>query len=136
MERLLADTGYLVALGRQADPYHKRALRFASRFDGELFTSSAIVVEACHFLSAGSQVDLLNMAQSDRLRVAEVPVTSYGDLAVTIEKYADADVDFADASLLWLADRTGLRRILTVDVRDFSVLRTKNGKRFELVDWP
>lgn len=135
MEKLLADTGYLVAMGRKADPYHQRALRFASHFEGQLITSSAIVVEACHFLSAASQVDLLDMARGDRMRVAEVPVSSYGDLASTIQKYSDAGVDFADASLVWLADQIGLRRILTVDVRDFSVLRLKNGKRFELVDW-
>jgi len=64
-----------------------------------------------------------------------VPVQSYPDLAANIQKYADRDIDFADASLVWLADQTGLRRILTVDVADFSTLRLKNGKRFELIDW-
>jgi len=69
------------------------------------------------------------------LVVVEVPVQSYPDLAANIRKYADQDIDFADASLVWLADQTGLRRILTVDVADFSTLRLKNGKRFELIDW-
>ena len=47
-----------------------------------------------------------------KLAVVEVPVLSYPDLAATIGKYSDREVDFADASLVWLAERSGLRRIL------------------------
>ena len=60
---------------------------------------------------------------------------SYPDLAATIGKYRDREVDFADASLVWLAERSGLRQILTVDVADFSTFRLSGGKRFELIDW-
>ena len=67
--------------------------------------------------------------------VLEVPVEAYPELAKTIAKYANRDVDFADAALVWLAGETGLRRILTVDERDFGVYRLKGGKRLEVIPW-
>lgn len=135
MERLIADTGFLVAFGRQTDPRHAGARVFADRFEGQLVTASPVIVEACHFLTPQSRLDLLAWVGGGTLAVAEVPIRHYPDLAETIRKYANRDVDFADASLLWLAEQTGLRRILTVDVADFSTLRLKNGKRFDLVEW-
>ena len=134
MERLIADAGFFVAIGRRADPRHSGAVAFSERFSGQLVTTSAIVVEACHFLTPEARINLLNSA-GPRLAVVDVPVRSYPDLAATIGKYSDREVDFADASLVWLADQTGLKRILTVDVGDFSTLRLRNGKRFELIDW-
>jgi predicted nucleic acid-binding protein len=134
MERLIADTGFLVAIGRRADPRHEGARRFSGRFGGQLVTVSAVIVEACHFLTPQSRVDLLESI-GGRLLVIEVPVRSYPDLAATIRRYGNRDIDFADASLVWLAEQSGLRKILTVDVTDFSTFRLGNAKRFELVDW-
>ena len=134
MVRLIADAGFLIAAARRSDPHHPGAVAFSGRFSGQLVTTSAVIVEACHFLTAEARIGLLNSV-GPRLVVVEVPVTSYPDLAATIGKYSGRDVDFADASLVWLAERSGLRQILTVDVADFSTFRLKNGKRFDLVDW-
>lgn len=134
MDRLLADTGFFVAAGRHSDPHHARVLAFSGRFAGQLVTTSAVIVEVCHFVTPGARINLLNSV-GPRLAVIEVPVPSYPDLATTIGKYADREVDFADASLVWLAERSGIRKILTVDVSDFSTFRLSGGKRFELVDW-
>ncbi len=134
MERLIADTGYFVAFSRRSDPRHSGAAAFADGFSGQLVTTSAVVVEACHFLAPDAQINLLN-STGPRLAVVDVPVPSYPDLAATIRKYSDHEIDFADASLVWLAEKSGLRRILTVDVSDFSSFRLGGGKRFDLVDW-
>ncbi len=134
MDRLLADAGFFVAAGRRSDAQHAGALAFSERFSGQLVTTSAVIVEVCHFVTPGARINLLNSVGL-KLAVIEVPIPSYPDLAATMEKYSDRNVDFADASLVWLAERSGIRRILTVDVSDFSTFRLSNGKRFELVDW-
>ena len=127
---MIADAGFFIAITRRADPHHRGAVAFSSKFSGQLVTTSAVVIEACHFLSPVARINLLNSVGS-RLAVVEVPVLSYPDLAATIGKYADHDVDFADASLVWLAERSGLRRILTVDVSDFSAFRLGSGRSEE-----
>lgn len=134
MERLLADAGFLVAAGRRSDPRHSGAVAFSTHFSGQLVTTSAVIVETCHFVTPAARINLLNSV-GPRLAVVEVPVLSYPDLAATIGKYSDREVDFADASLVWLAERSRLRQILTVDVSDFSTFRLSSGKRFELIDW-
>jgi predicted nucleic acid-binding protein len=132
---LIADTGFFAAFGRRADPWHLAARRFLEGFRGQLVTVSPVIVEACHFLAPAARVDLLDWAHAGSLSVVEVPVQTYPDLARTIAKYADQDVDLADAALVWLAWETGLRRILTVDDKDFSVYRLKGGKRFDVIPW-
>ncbi|HEY7655334.1 MAG TPA: hypothetical protein VH881_00590 [Burkholderiales bacterium] len=45
-------------------------------------------------------------------------------------KYADQPMDFADASVVLLATRSGVREILTADRRDFAVYRLPGRTRF------
>ena len=135
MERLIADTGFFVAFGRSSDPCHAGALAFIEHFRGQLVTTSAVVVETCHFLTPQSRCDLLEWIHDGGPAVTEVPVEGYPDMCATIRKFANRDIDFADASLVWLAGQTGLRKILTVDSADFSLFRLKGGKRFQLLDW-
>lgn len=50
-----------------------------------------------------------------------------------MDQYADLPMDFADASLVWLANRINAANVLTLDRRDFAVYRLKNGRRFRTV---
>ena len=135
MARQLVDTGFLVALGRRADPLHTEANAYFRRHTGPLFTVSPVIVETCFFLDARARMALLDLAQSELLKTLELPVAAYGEIGAIFHKYADRDIDFADAALIWLAERTGLRQILTVDRTDFGVYRLRSGKRFDLVKW-
>jgi hypothetical protein len=50
-----------------------------------------------------------------------------------IERFADLKIGLADASLVVLAQRYGVSRILTLDVKHFAVLRIGERKRFTVV---
>ena len=41
------------------------------------------------------------------------------------------DMDLADASLLWIAHETGMRTIMTVDIKDFARYRLPNSDALE-----
>jgi len=71
-------------------------------------TVSPVAVEACHFLNIRGKVELLKWIEKGGLSVAELPMDAYPALAVNLEKYADLDIDLADAALIWLAE-TGRR---------------------------
>ena len=45
-----------------------------------------------------------------------------------MEKYVDRPMDFADASLLWVADELGVADIATLDSA-FHIYRTRRGRR-------
>ena len=48
-----------------------------------------------------------------------------------MKKYLGRPMDLADGSLVWLAGRSGVRDILTVDSRNFATFRTPQGKPFK-----
>jgi predicted nucleic acid-binding protein len=135
VERILVDTGFLVALGRARDPCHRAAVKFLESNAMPLVTVAAVVVETCHFLGVDARARMLEWIAADGPAVVDVPPASYPDLASTMERYRERDIDFADAALVWLAEQSGQHAILTVDEGDFSRFRLKGGKRFRLVDW-
>ena len=71
------------------------------------------------------------MCAAELLRVE--PVTDYAALALIVARYASLPCDYADASLIALAERTGVTAIATIDQRDFSVYRLRGRKRFRLL---
>jgi predicted nucleic acid-binding protein len=135
MDRLIADTGFLVAFGRSADPLHQKAASFLRGFAGSLVTVAPVIVETSFFLTSQAKIRLIGWVASGGIAIVDIPASSYPDLGATITKYADRDIDFADAALVWLANQAGLRKILTTDKADFGVYRLNGGKRFELVSW-
>jgi predicted nucleic acid-binding protein len=137
IERTLVDTGFLVALGRARDANHEAAVAWLQRSTVQLVTVNAVVVETCHFLYLDSRKALLEWLANDGAApaVIDVPPQAYPDLVRTMERYKQRDIDFADAALVWLAEQTGQRTILTVDEGDFSRFRLKGGRRFEVLEW-
>ena len=135
MNRIAADTGFLVALSHPADRLAPSARAYLKKHRHPLGTVAPVIVEACFFLSAGEKADLLTWARRGGIAVLETPVDCYQALGVIIARYAQRDIDLADAALIWLANASGQNRILTVDERDFSAYRLKQGRRFELLDW-
>lgn len=135
LDRLLVDTGFLVAYGLRNDPFYSAADRFLKHYKGALVTTAPVIVETCFFFGAAGRRHILEWVHQGSLAVVEVPIAAYPDLSAIIGKYSDREMDLADAALVWLAGESGLRHILTVDERDFGVYRLKGGKRFEVIPW-
>ena len=135
MERVLVDTGFFVALGRSNDARHEAAKAYLESCTLRLVTVSAVVVETCHFLRLEARRKFLDWIADDGPAVIEVPPEAYPELSRTMERYKERDIDFADAALLWLAEQTGHRTILTVDENDFRRFRLKGGARLDLAEW-
>ncbi len=135
MKRVLVDSGFLVALGIESDPRHRAARDFLDNYVGLLLVPAPVVTETCYFLSTAGKVRLLDWLRKLPRRVFDLPVYAYPKVSETLTRYAELKPDFTDAAIVWLAEDTACRAILTVDVRDFSTFRVRKGKGFELVRW-
>jgi len=135
MREVLADSGYLVALGIQRDPRHQAAKAFLAAYKGEIIVPGPVVTEACYFLSTAAKIRLLDWLAKGGGKVVELPSDAYAGIGAIIARYAGLEPDFVDGAIVWLADRIDCRAILTVDARDFGIYRLKGGKRFEVVRW-
>ncbi len=130
MNAALVDTGPLVALFVRNDPDHTRVTSWLRGFRGRLLTTWPVLTEVSHFLAPGVVLRFLRWVQAGGIEIVEVPPEELGDIIRVMEKYLDRPMDLADASLVWLAGRSGVREILTVDKGDFAIFRTPQGKPF------
>lgn len=132
MRRVLVDTGALIALVRERDAYHARALSFFDEFrSGELLTTAAVLTETLHLLPTHLGASVLVLVQPPRWLVLDL-APGLRRIAELLAKYADRPMDFADASLVWAAEQSGVREVLTTD-QDFAIYRTRSLQRFVLV---
>ena len=87
--------------------------------------------------SADAQGDFLEWLHEAHVRgflsIAALEPSDLPGLSVLVRKYADRPMDLADASLVWLANKTDITDIITIDRADFSVYRTRKRKAFRNV---
>ena len=131
MNAALVDTGPLVALFVRNDPDHALVSGWLRGFRGRLLTTWLVLTEVCHFLTPEVVLRFLRWVDAGGVEVIEIPPEELAQVVRMMEKYLDRPMDLADGSLVWLAGRSGVRDILTVDKGDFAVFRTPQGKRFK-----
>jgi predicted nucleic acid-binding protein len=73
-----------------------------------------------HLSASGWHVE--NLGGEDLQRASEL-----------LTVYADAKLDFADATIVAMAERLGVETILTLDRRDFSMVRPKHIPNFNIL---
>lgn len=136
MKTWILDTGPLVAYLDRNDAAHPEAAERLDAFGGELVTTSAVITEAMHFVAdvpTGPRL-LADYVAVSRMRVYDLSsAPDLRDAVALMEKYADVPMDFADATLLLLAEALGLRDIVTLDRRGFSAFRTRQRRHLTLV---
>ncbi len=136
MRTWLVDTGPLVAYLDAGDPGHTRVVDALDPFVGQLVTSSAVVTETMHFVSAGSSGPrlLAEFFAASRMTIHDLcRPPELGEAVRLMEKYEDVPMDFADATLVLLAEALEIDEIATLDRRGFSAFRTRPGRALQLV---
>lgn len=137
MARVLVDTGAVVALVNRADRYHQASVDWFRSFRGTLLTTEAVITETAYVLTASAAHQHAALVWFERARSAGLlavePESNYAALAAIITRYASLPCDYADATLIALAERTGVASIATIDQRDFSVYRIRGRKRFRIL---
>jgi predicted nucleic acid-binding protein len=116
---VLADTSGVLALLDKSDPAHEAAKTYLQT----LIVPSTILCEVDYLASKrfGSLSARRFLASLISGRVAFLNA-ELRDLELTyqlMERYADAEIGFVDASLIALAEHHGIRRVLTLDRRHF-----------------
>ncbi len=138
MEKTLAvaDTGFVVALLNRSDAMHsivatvyiqQKQILLPQTVLAELAylvgrnAGIATVVVFLQGLSA-SRFSLVALTEQDVIRVAEI-----------LDEYADSRIDFVDASVMAIAERYGIKKIFTLDQRDFRLYRPQHCDNFEIL---
>jgi predicted nucleic acid-binding protein len=132
----LVDTGPFVAYVDRTDSAHARVVASLEAFTGQLATTSAVITEVMYFLSDvdDGPIAFAELLSASNTRIAELTDPRRVLVASQMmHKYADTPMDYADATLVLLAEDLAASEILTLDRRGFSTYRTAKGKPFRLV---
>ena len=83
--------------------------------------------------SVRAQRLLWDMFNARGLSFAEIGLDDFPRMRELMRKYRDLPMDLADAALVRVAEREGLRRIFTIDRQDFEIYRPHRFGRFEIL---
>lgn len=132
---ILIDAGPLIAIVDADDQHHTSCVSALKSLREPLATVWPSLVEAMYLLSGHPAAQEALWEMLDRGALLLLPLDS-GDvprIRELMRKYANRPMDLADAALLRVAEREGLRKIFTVDRRDFSIYRLHNRTRLTLI---
>jgi predicted nucleic acid-binding protein len=134
----LLDAGPLVALFDSGEIAHRhyRNLLMREQQGWYLTTTWPCVVEASYFLQPPKRWQMLQWVAAGGATIFPFDPVHVQDMAVLMQRYTQsrrAQMDFADASLVWAAGETGIQQIWTLDVRDFYRYRLPDGRSFEIL---
>jgi predicted nucleic acid-binding protein len=134
MDSILLDTGAFVALLDRSEKNHARCVEFFSSFHGRVFTTEPVLTEALYLLgpSITAQRACLEFILKGGAALVPQSTASLERAALLMTKYHDVPMDFADATLVVLAEETGITEVFTLDLRGFHAYRIHGRKFFTL----
>ena len=136
MRAWLLDTGPIVAYLDASEPDHRRVAARLDAFRGQLFTTSAVITEAMHFVAGVRKGPALlaELVAESGLQVLDFSSAMWlAEAARRMERYADLPMDFADATLVLLGEHLDVFDVLTFDRRGFAVFRSSRGRHFSMI---
>jgi predicted nucleic acid-binding protein len=130
----LVDTGAILALADPTDSWHAACCDvFTTQVRLPLVTTAAVLTEAFYFaVKQGFRRQVWSLVHSS---MVVVPITNQElpALDTLMDRYADRPMDFADATLVRVAEREGLKTILTIDHADFETYRIGRNAKFRIL---
>lgn len=129
----LLETGFLVALVNASDPAHRSCAATWGGLSGPFVTTEGVLVETAHMVrrNPAGFSKAWGLLSSVGTVVAAPTRHRFDRAAALMLQYADVPMDFVDATLVSLAEETGVRNVLTLDARGFDTYRTADGKKFK-----
>ncbi len=131
----LIDTGAILALLDSSDRWHNRCVDAFRQLRLPLLTSEAVLTEVFHLLgeTRREMEAAWKFIRSGALTFGTIDETELPALHQLMSRYWDRPMDFADATLVYLAKRESLSQILTVDHADFSTYRIEGKRQFRVL---
>lgn len=132
---MLIDTGPLVALLHADDQNHARCVKTLRSLQEPFGTVWPVLTEAMYLLNFSweAQAALWEMIVTESVTILPLDRGDAPRMRELMRKYRDLPMDMADAALVRVAEREGLRHIFSLDRRGFTVYRPEKIGRFSII---
>jgi predicted nucleic acid-binding protein len=133
----ILDTSFLLAMTNHKDRNHSRVLNVARTINAPLILPIPVLPEVCYLIASrlgygAMQLFLKKLVASDAV-LESITLNDLRRVTEILDKYADSQLDFVDATIIAIAERRNITRVLTLDRRDFTIIRPKHCSYFEIL---
>lgn len=137
MAGILLDTSALYAIADRDDKWHKAMVDAVGGRAGDRIVPVSVLVEACYlvstYLGVAAERRLVRAVIGGDFLLEGLNLRDLERAEAVLQKYADANIGFVDASIVAVAERLKIRMIATTDRRHFRLFRPKHCSTFELL---
>lgn len=132
---LLVDRGAILALADRRDAWHTRVSSFLASRREILVVPAPVLPEAAYllrkFLGPKEELALVISVAKGEVAVEVLEPADYQRCSQLMTQYDQ--IGFVDSSVVAVAERLGLARLLTTDRRHFSIVRPRHVAALTLV---
>ena len=128
---IVVDTGPLVALFDPRDRAHDRAESVLKAIHEPLRATIPVLTEAFHLLGSRGAKALRAFVAAGGVGISFLDTALLRRAFDLMDVYESRSMDFADASIVALAESLPTRKVFTIDRRDFAAYRIRIGHRAE-----
>ncbi len=135
MAAALIDTGAILAYLDRDDRWHRACVEAFRSLRLPLLTTGAVLTEVFHLVlrDFGGVDRAWDLLDSGAITLAPIRDPDLQPLRTLMLRYKDRPMDFADATLVHVANREGIRVIFTIDHDDFETYRLTGNRKLMVV---
>ena len=130
LNSVLIDAGPLIALFDSSEKRHRHVRAFLKENPYRYVSTIAVFTEVSHMLdfNINAQHDFYEWVMYKGVIISDINQNDMLRLVELTKKYSDMPMDFADATLVITAEKTGIREIISLD-SDFDIYRLPGKER-------
>jgi len=124
LNSILIDAGPLIALFDASEKHHKGIRNFLKDNPYRFVSTLPVFTEVSYMLdfNINAQRDFFEWIMYKGVIISDINQNDIPRIVDLMDKYADLPMDFADATLVITAEKTGIREIISLD-GDFDIYR-------------
>ena len=133
----IVDTSFLVSLTNPKEVHHESCAMLARNLGERLIVPYVVLPEATYLIYKYQGHHVMRRFMRQMMHPAwnfePLQQSDLATISTALGKYADLNLDFVDAAIVAIAERLNVSRLLTLDRRDFLVIRPSHCVAFTLL---
>lgn len=134
---VIVDTSFLVSLTNPLEQRHGDCVQVARDLRGKLVVPITTLPESTHLIahriSHRAMRAFISQLQHPQWHIENLTMADLERAHHILNQYSDALLDFADSTIVAIAERLEIDTVLTLDQRDFRMIRPKHTAYFTLL---
>lgn len=135
--KAIVDTSFIVSLLNPLEKHHAACVEVARSLQPTLILPVTVLPETTYLLSRWvshrAMRRFVNQVRDPQWQIENLTAPDLRRAYQLLEQYADARLDFTDATVVALAERLDITLVLTLDRRDFSLVRPQHVDYFTVL---